>query len=309
MTDVDALPPAEAQAIRDRLEEIAAKVRTAASEAHGSPEAVRILLATKTQPAARIRAALEAGFTLIGENRVQELVAKAPDLADVPHEAHLIGPLQKNKVNHTLRAGAACVQSIDDLAVAQKLSARIETLLHEGAAALAAEAPGTVRGTLPAAGARQGASGAGEQDGTDAQSGTDEPAAGTEGGSGGSGMAPAGAVAPVLEVMLQVNTSGEESKSGVAPADAEALAEQVRVLSHLRIGGLMTIGFPGATEAEIRPSYADLRELSQRLRETGALPADATALSMGMSGDYVLAIAEGATMVRVGSSVFGARGQ
>jgi uncharacterized pyridoxal phosphate-containing UPF0001 family protein len=292
MTDVDALQPAEAQAIRDRLDEVAAKVRTAANEAHGSPEAVRILLATKTQPAARIRVALEAGFTLIGENRVQELVAKAPDLADVPHEAHLIGPLQKNKVNHTLRAGAACVQSIDDVAVAQKLSARIETLLHEGAAALAAEAPGTVRGTSPAQslGTTPGtASGAEHADHIT------------------SGIAPAGAVAPVLEVMLQVNTSGEASKSGVAPADAEALAEQVRVLPHLRISGLMTIGFPGATEAEIRPSYADLRELSQRLRETGALPADATALSMGMSGDYALAIAEGATMVRVGSSVFGAR--
>ncbi|WP_291797838.1 YggS family pyridoxal phosphate enzyme [Brevibacterium sp.] len=296
MTDVDALQLAEAQAIRDRLDEVAAKVRTAANEAHGSPEAVRILLATKTQPAARIRVALEAGFTLIGENRVQELVAKAPDLADVPHEAHLIGLLQKNKVNHTLRAGAACVQSIDDVAVAQKLSARIETLLHEGAAALAAEAPGTVRGTSPA-------QSLGTTTGT-----APSTASGAEHADHiTSGIAPAGAVAPVLEVMLQVNTSGEESKSGVAPADAEALAEQVRVLPHLRISGLMTIGFPGATEAEIRPSYADLRELSQRLRETGALPADATALSMGMSGDYALAIAEGATMVRVGSSVFGAR--
>ena len=123
--------PHDAQRIREHLETVSAEVHRASTAAHGDPEAVRILLATKTQPASRIRAAIEAGASLIGENRVQELQEKAPELADLPHEAHLIGPLQRNKVNHTLRAGAVCVQSIDSLAVAQKLSDRIATLTAE----------------------------------------------------------------------------------------------------------------------------------------------------------------------------------
>ena len=257
--------PHDAQRIREHLETVSAEVHRASTAAHGDPEAVRILLATKTQPAARIRAAIEAGAGLIGENRVQELQEKAPELADLPHEAHLIGPLQRNKVNHTLRAGAVCVQSIDSLAVAQKLSDRIATLTAEGPQELAAEAPGTLR---------------------------------TDGSS---------ADHPVLDVLIQVNTSREDTKSGVAPADAEELITAVRALPHLRIRGLMTIGLPGETDDVIRPSYADLRELSQTLRDAGALPADATELSMGMSADYALAIEEGATIVRIGSTVFGAR--
>lgn len=255
------LPADDVEAIRAGLAATAQKAAAASKVAHGSADAVRILLATKTQSAARIRVAIEEGYPLIGENRVQELQAKAPELADIRHEPHLIGPLQRNKVNHTLRAGAVCVQSIDSLAVAQKLSDRIAALAAEGHDALAAEAPGTL---------------------TDSNR-------------------------PLLDVFLQVNTSREDSKFGVAPAAAEELVAQVRELPHLRIRGLMTIGFPGASDDEIRPSYAELRELSVRLRDTGVLPADATELSMGMSADYVLAIEEGATIVRVGSTVFGAR--
>jgi len=285
----DAHDPQDAQSIRERLSRAAEAVRRASESAHGTPDAVRIMLATKTQPASRIRVALEAGHTLIGENRVQELQAKAPELADIAHEAHLIGPLQRNKVNHTLRAGAVCVQSIDGLAVAQKLSDRIAALAAEGHAALDAEAPGTLR-TRPS-----GVDGAAVTDAaaSDAAQGMPTEDADVE--------------SPLLDVLLQVNTSREDSKSGIAPAAAEQLAAQVRELPHLRIRGLMTIGFPSASAEEIRPSYAELRELSARLRDTGVLPAEATELSMGMSADFALAIEEGATIVRIGSTVFGAR--
>lgn len=275
----------DSQEIRDRLAQVTETVRRASQKAHGSPDAVRIMLATKTQPASRIRVALEAGYTLIGENRVQELQAKAPELADIPHEPHLIGPLQRNKVNHTLRAGAMCVESIDNLAVAQKLSDRIATLAAEGHDALLAEAPGTLR-----TGGIEAASAAGSA------------------GAVGSVPAASGTVSPLLDVFLQVNTSREESKFGVDPAGAEELATQVRDLPHLRICGLMTIGLPGSSDDQIRPSYAELRELSARLRDAGAIPAEATELSMGMSADFALAIDEGATIVRIGSTVFGARG-
>ncbi|WP_453985265.1 YggS family pyridoxal phosphate-dependent enzyme [Brevibacterium casei] len=240
MSSPDVLTPEEAADIRSRLDEVASRTAAAAEASGRDAESVQILLATKTQPAEKIRVAIEHGFDRIGENKVQELVAKAEDLADLPHEAHLIGPLQKNKVNHTLRH-AQCIQSIDSLELAEKIANRLDVL-----------------------------------DST-------------------------------IDVFVQVNTSREDSKSGVAPEDAEALVESVRNLERLRLRGLMTIGLPGSTPEEIRPSYSDLRELSARLIDSGALPADAAELSMGMSGDFELAIAEGATMVRIGSSVFGAR--
>src|SRR5699024_8519701 len=162
--------------------------------------------------------------TLIGENKVQEIVGKAEALADLAPETHLIGPLQRNKVNHTLRH-ASCIQSVDNLALAEKISNRLEVI--------------------------------------------DE----------------------TVEYFVQVNTTREDSK---------ALIAETRELERMRLRGLMTIGLPGSSAEEIRPSYADLRELSERLREKGVMPAEATELSMGMSGDFELAISEGATMVRVG---------
>ncbi|RBP67098.1 hypothetical protein DFO66_102151 [Brevibacterium sanguinis] len=234
------LPEDVAISIRAKLDEVATRAAAAAEASGRQATDVSIMLATKTQPPEKIRVALEHGFTLIGENRVQELVGKAEALADIPHQAHLIGPLQKNKVNHTLRH-ADCIQSVDNLELALKISKRLDVL--------------------------------------------DEK----------------------IDIFVQVNTSREDSKFGVAPEKAEELVAALRDFPRLRLRGLMTIGLPGQTPEEIRPSYSDLRELSRRLIGAGVLPAEATALSMGMSNDFELAIAEGATMVRIGSSVFGAR--
>ncbi|PCC51811.1 YggS family pyridoxal phosphate-dependent enzyme [Brevibacterium aurantiacum] len=226
--------------IRDNLDEVAERTATAAEASGRARDDVRVLLATKTQPAERIRVAIEHGFTLIGENKVQELVSKAGDIADLDHQAHLIGPLQKNKVNHTLRH-AHCIQSVDTLELATKISNRLDVLDQ------------------------------------------------------------------TIDCFVQVNTSREDSKSGIAPEDAEALISELRGFTRMRLRGLMTIGLPGRTPEEIRPSYTELRELSEKLLTSGVMPAEASELSMGMSSDFELAIAEGATMVRVGSSVFGAR--
>ncbi|MDN5585805.1 MAG: YggS family pyridoxal phosphate-dependent enzyme [Brevibacterium sp.] len=226
--------------IRDNLDEVAERTATAAEASGRARDDVRVLLATKTQPAERIRVAIEHGFTLIGENKVQELVSKADDIADLDHRAHLIGPLQKNKVNHTLRH-AHCIQSVDTLELATKISNRLDVLDQ------------------------------------------------------------------TIDCFVQVNTSREDSKSGIAPEDAEALISELRGFTRMRLRGLMTIGLPGRTPEEIRPSYTELRELSEKLLTSGVMPAEASELSMGMSSDFELAIAEGATMVRVGSSVFGAR--
>lgn len=211
---------------------------------------VRLLLATKTQPADVVRLALRsapAGALLIGENRVQELVEKAPALADLHVTAHLIGPLQSNKINHALRAlalhGGACVETIDSLDLATKLSAR----------------------------------------------------------AGGGPLSP-------LDVMVQVNVSGEDSKAGVTPDRAVDLAYEVAALPGLTLRGFMTIASPTQDERVARAEFALLRGVRDAVAGSGATGTElALELSMGMSRDLEWAVAEGATIVRVGSAVFGTR--
>ncbi|MGF0117488.1 YggS family pyridoxal phosphate-dependent enzyme [Promicromonospora sp. Marseille-Q5078] len=248
--------PTDRPGIPARLAAVHHRVAAAARAAGRDPREVRVLLATKTQDdeavLAAVRAALDLADTagddrpvLVGENRVQELVAKAPALADLVAagrvETHLIGHLQKNKVNAVL-ASATAVDSVDSVALAGGLSARCE---------------------------RDGRS---------------------------------------LDVLVQVNVSGEESKSGVAPADAAALAAEVAALPGLRLRGFMTIGARSDDDAEVRAGFARLRAVRDDVVASGAPgTTGATELSMGMTGDLELAVAEGATVVRVGTAVFGAR--
>ncbi|MEU2201306.1 YggS family pyridoxal phosphate-dependent enzyme [Isoptericola sp. NPDC019482] len=251
--------PTECPGIPARLATVHDRVADAARAAGRDPREVRVLLATKTQDAetvlAGVRAALDLAAAasddrpvLVGENRVQELVAKAPALADLVAagrvEAHLIGHLQKNKVNQVLGAATA-VDSVDSLALASALSTRCE------------------------------------RDGR------------------------------TLDVLVQVNVSGEESKSGVAPEDAAALAVDVAAMPGLRLTGFMTIGArldERRDEALVRAGFARLRAVRDDVLASGAPgTSGARELSMGMTGDLELAVAEGATVVRVGTAVFGAR--
>lgn len=110
-----------------------------------------------------------------------------------------------------------------------------------------------------------------------------------------------------VEVLVEVNTSSESSKHGCSPQDAESLLECIQDLPHLRVRGFMTIGANVSDEGAVRSCFATLRTLSEHARTAGLVPADATELSMGMSTDLEWAIAEGSTMVRVGSAVFGDR--
>ena len=221
------------------------KARSRASQAALAtgrrPETVKLMLATKTQPAALIRQAIALGFTLIGENRVQELVSKAPVLADLPHRTHLIGPLQSNKINAALRH-VECVETVASLGLAEQLSRRS----------------------------------------------TDRP--------------------EPLEVMVQVNTSGEPTKSGCQPAQAADLAAMVGALPGLRLVGFMTVGLNSPDAGAVLGSYLALRVIRDQVVASGeAGTAEARELSMGMSGDLELAVQAGATIVRLGTAVFGPR--
>jgi PLP dependent protein len=221
------------QAVRSRI-------AGAARRAGRDPASVGLLAVSKGQPAAAIRAAYALGQRAFGENYVQEALAKAAELGDLPGiEWHMIGPLQSNKTQPAA-AYFAWVQSVDRDKIAERLSAARAANL------------------------------------------------------------------PPLNVCVQVNISGEPSKSGVAPAEALALARATAALPRLALRGFMGIAEETADVARQRGQFGLLRELFDAARGAG-LGVDT--LSMGMSGDLDAAIAEGATMVRVGTALFGPRQQ
>lgn len=228
MNDVDRL-----NLIQDRI--------AAAAEAAGRTDEVALLLAVKTQPVDRIAAVLRAGHDLIGHNRVQEMAAIEAELTDLPHEVHMIGRLQSNKVNAALR-WASCIQGLDSARLADRLSRSAQT--------------------------------------SDRQ----------------------------VEVFVQVNVSGEDTKGGVAPDQAAELCAHVGALPHLHLRGLMTIGANSREEKVVRAGYAELAKVRDAVVDSNDPgTAQASELSMGMSADLKWAIAEGATMVRIGTGVFGER--
>lgn len=229
-----------------KLHRLRSRIDEAATDSGRPPADVRILLATKMVPAERITQALRAGLTLIGENRVQEMIGKADALQSIPHTTHLIGHLQRNKVTAALPL-IDCLQTLDSSDLAERIDRRL------GAAS------------------------------------RDEQPSGRHPGSRSN-----------LDVMIQVNVSGEPTKAGVAPERSAELVDTVHRLSALRLVGLMTIGLNSTDLRAVRRGYAQLRELRDRLVPGGHL-------SMGMSGDFEAAIAEGATIVRIGSAAFGSR--
>ncbi|QJB32519.1 YggS family pyridoxal phosphate-dependent enzyme [Chitinophaga oryzae] len=227
--------------ILDRLQQINARIQQACTRSQRNADSVKLLLATKTVPANRIKTALEAGYTLIAENKVQELKEKYDALEAVPHENHFIGHLQTNKIKDLLKYSVTCLQSLDRADLAEKLHQRLQL---EG---------------------------------------------------------------KKMTVLIQVNTSGEESKFGVAPEGALQLVKQVSRLDTLQIKGLMTIGLLSTETEKVRQCFQLLRSLQQQII-AAAIPGVAMdELSMGMSGDMETAIEEGATIVRVGTAVFGQR--
>ncbi|NLZ63324.1 MAG: YggS family pyridoxal phosphate-dependent enzyme [Lentisphaerae bacterium] len=212
------------------------QIRQACSRSGRPAEAVKLLAVSKTFPLECVLQAHAAGQLLFGENRVQELVEKAP-LAPPDCEWHLIGHLQRNKVRAALRC-AACIQSVDSLALLHRINN------------IAAELQ-----CRPA-------------------------------------------------ILLEVNISGEASKFGLPPEEVEEVVLAARD-GQARCQGLMTVAPLAATPAELGKIFAGLRQLRDKVSAQTGCPLPE--LSMGMSGDFPIAIAEGATIVRIGSAIFGAR--
>lgn len=110
-----------------------------------------------------------------------------------------------------------------------------------------------------------------------------------------------------MDVLVQVNTSGEASKFGLPPDEVEAFVQQLPAFSSLRVRGLMTLARFSTDPDQVRPCFQLLRELRDRLRQSAPEGVEMNELSMGMSGDFELAIEEGSTTVRIGQALFGAR--
>lgn len=109
------------------------------------------------------------------------------------------------------------------------------------------------------------------------------------------------------EILLEVNTSGEESKSGVKPQEAAKVAEKIAALSHLKLKGLMTVGPLTEDASRQREAFKRLKGLFDEIRKNDWAGSAFSVLSMGMSGDFEIAVEEGSTLVRVGTALFGSR--
>ncbi|REC60992.1 YggS family pyridoxal phosphate-dependent enzyme [Chryseobacterium pennae] len=227
--------------ILHNLKVIDTRIQNACKKAGRNPDEVKLLLATKTVSAERIKIALENGQTLIAENKVQELKEKYEELKKTPHINHFIGHLQTNKIKDILKYDITCIQSLDRLDLAEKLHQR---LLAENR---------------------------------------------------------------TIEVLIQVNTSNEESKFGIDPSQTIELTRKVSEFSTLKVKGLMTIGLFSAESEKVRQCFKILKNLQQQIIREYIPNIEMKELSMGMSGDLEAAIEEGATIIRVGTAVFGAR--
>ena len=215
------------------------RIARAAARAGSDPESIRLMAVSKTVEPERIRMALEAGITLLGENYVQEAREKIPSIGRAA-QWHMIGHLQTNKVKYVVNL-FDWVHSVDRPELAQELNKR--ALQNDRR----------------------------------------------------------------LNVLIEVNVSGEASKSGIAPQQAAGLARLISTLPGLKLQGLMTMPpYPDNPE-DSRPYFVALRNLRDEIRKAAIPGISMDELSMGMTDDFEIAIEEGATIVRVGRAIFGER--
>ena len=223
-----------------RLQNVKNRIETAARGCGRNPETIRLVAVSKTVPTNRVRQAIEAGATILGENYVQEARTKFNDLATYPVSWHFIGHLQSNKAKYAVRL-FDLIHSVDTL----KLARELDKQSHK--------------------------------------------------------------INKIQEVLIQVNISEEASKSGVNVKDTYNLLKDISLLENLSVKGLMTMPPYFNAPEKVRPYFAALRGLRDRLGQKGLLNMSLSELSMGMTGDFEVAIQEGATLVRIGTAIFGER--
>jgi pyridoxal phosphate enzyme (YggS family) len=229
--------------LKDNLNQLLDRVGLAAARVGRRSDRITTVAVTKTVGLKAIRKLIDLGHLDLGENRVQQLVERAANLADrtgpngQPPRWHMIGHLQRNKVRPVL-GSIHWLHSLDSLRLAEEISGQAARM--------------------------------------------DRP----------------------VHAFLQVNASGEKSKSGVAVGAATHLIEQIRTLPHIRIIGLMTMAPLVDDPEKVRPIFARTRELFEEIEGEKLAGSDFRHLSMGMSQDFEVAIQEGATVIRIGTALF-----
>ena len=226
--------------IHANVQKIREVIEKAAAKAGRSPESIKLMAVSKTIEAESINHALEAGIQHLGENRVQEAVAKKTLLSLRPYTFHLIGPLQKNKVNKAVEI-FDWIQTVDNIELASKINRVCELSSKK------------------------------------------------------------------MPVLIEVNLEKEPSKSGVVEENVRDLVERMSLLRNLSIRGLMCVPPFIEDPEQVRPYFVKLRRLAETLAEWRIENVSVDELSMGMSHDFPVAIEEGATLVRLGTAIFGPR--
>ena len=225
--------------IKNQLGEVRKHIEDACRRAGRSPEEVTLIAVSKTKPIPMLMEAYDAGTRDFGENKVQEILNKKPELPE-DIRWHMIGHLQRNKV-HQVIDKAVLIHSVDSLRLAQQIE-------------------------------------------------TDAAKLGLD-----------------VDILLEVNVAREESKYGFLMEEVEDAIMQIKDFSHVHIKGLMTIAPFVDNPEENRQYFAQLKQLSVDINRKNIDNVNMNVLSMGMTGDYMVAIEEGASYVRVGTGIFGER--
>lgn len=228
--------------IRERLSDVRHQIEKTARRCNRAPEEICLVAVGKTYPPEVLQAAIEAGVTDLGENRVQEAEGKITALGRHTVRWHLVGHLQANKSRRAVKL-FDLIHSVDSIALAQRLN---RLCVEES------------RDELP--------------------------------------------------VLIQVELGQEETKSGVDEKDLNPLVDAVAECQRLRLSGLMTLPPFFDNPEDARPFFSRLRKIRDELAGKGVFQGRGE-LSMGMTHDFVVAIEEGATMVRIGTAIFGQRRQ
>ncbi|MBC8599656.1 YggS family pyridoxal phosphate-dependent enzyme [Lachnospiraceae bacterium BX10] len=225
--------------VAENLKTIRERVDAACERAGRRPEEVALIAVSKTKPLSMLQEAYEAGARDFGENKVQEILEKYPEM---PEDArfHMIGHLQTNKVKQVV-GKAVLIHSVDSLHLAEKIEQE-----------------------------------AAKRDLT-------------------------------ADILLEVNVAREESKFGLMLEEVIPLLEEVKNLPHVRVRGLMTIAPNVENPEENRKHFKKLYQLYVDIKSKNIDNGTMSVLSMGMTGDFEVAVEEGATMIRVGTGIFGSR--
>ena len=225
--------------ITENLEQVRKNIDEACRMAGRDPKEVTLIAVSKTKPVSMLKEAYDAGARCFGENKVQEIMDKHPQLPE-DIQWHMIGHLQRNKVKYIVDK-VSMIHSVDSLRLAQTIEQ--EAAKHN----------------------------------------------------------------VCVPVLLEVNVAQEESKFGLKTEEVLPFIEKIANFEHIKVCGLMTIAPFVDNPEENRQIFANLHKLSVDINEKNIDNVYVNILSMGMTNDYEVAIEEGATMVRVGTGIFGAR--